>query len=102
MDSAAVEAPCEAQNEQQLLSECEQYLSAQELGGSAADQDSDTLNKTQSCHANLDSESTSTDLSSEVKQGSQLSLPLNNTGEPKRKRNFMDRCVNKVRSLIRK
>ncbi|XP_067010888.1 uncharacterized protein [Anabrus simplex] len=103
--AATEEAPCSKESEEQLLNECEQYLSAQELGTDQPDSGSDTqLNKTQSCHANLDTESViSSDSNSEAKQnGSQLSLPLPNAGEHKRKRNFMDRCVNKVRSLIRK
>lgn len=99
--------PCEAGTEQQLLRECEQYLSAQVLDSDKEEkQDVALVNKTQSCDVNLDSDTASTISSSEpragISQGSLLSLPLPSSGEPKRKRNFMDRCVNKVRSLMRK
>ena len=61
-----------------------------------------TLLKAKSCGAGLDSDDS---YSSEYKpvikgQGSLLSLPTG--AEPKRKRNFMDKCVNKVRSFIKK
>ena len=96
--------------EQQLLRECEQYLSAQVLDSKKEEkeekQESALVNKTQSCDVNLDSDTASTISSGEprsgISQGSLLSLPLPSSGEPKRKRNFMDRCVNKVRSLMRK
>ena len=61
-----------------------------------------TLLKAKSCGAGLDSDDS---FSSEYKpvikgQGSLLSLPAG--AEPKRKKNFMDKCVNKVRSFIKK
>jgi len=107
LDESNPEPPCQTQTEQQLLRECEQYLSAQELDSSAEQRDSDVLVKeAQGCHTNLDSDTVSTSSSggprAGISQGSLLSLPLHSAGEPKRKRNFMDRCVNKVRSLIRK
>lgn len=70
------------------------------------DHDRSTMLKTRSCGAGLDSDgsvsSSEYSKSGDLKKGpgSLLSLP---TGvEPKRKRNFMDKCVNKVRSFIRK
>lgn len=61
--------------------------------------------KTRSCGAGLDSDGSAS--SSEYSRsgrpkdpGSLLSLPTG--AEPKRKRNFMDKCVNKVRSFIKK
>lgn len=61
-----------------------------------------TLLKAKSCGAGLDSDD---NYLSEYKpvikgQGSLLSLPAG--AEPKRKKNFMDKCVNKVRSFIKK
>lgn len=93
--------PSEPRPEQQLLRECEQYLSAQELN-SVTEQGDMPVNKA----TNMDSDNVSTSSSGDarvgVSQGSLLSLPLPTSGEPKRKRNFMDKCVNKVRSLIKK
>lgn len=65
--------------------------------------DKSTLLKTRSCGAGLDSDESIS--SNEFKpkskeQGSLLSLPTG--AEPKRKKNFMDKCVNKVRSFMRK
>lgn len=90
-----------------MLRECEQYLSAQELDSNMEQGESDVpVNEAANCHATVDSDTVSTGSSGEVRaemcKGSHLSLPLPSRGEPKRKRNFMDRCVNKVRSLMRK
>jgi hypothetical protein len=105
LDESKPEPPCQTETEKQLLRECEQYLSAQELDSTAEQRDV-PVKEAQSCHANLDSDTVSTSSSggarAGISQGSLLSLPLPSAGEPKRKRNFMDRCVNKVRSLIRK
>lgn len=65
--------------------------------------DKSTLLKARSCGAGLDSDESIS--SNEYKpkskeQGSLLSLPTG--AEPKRKKNFMDKCVNKVRSFMRK
>lgn len=67
-----------------------------------------TMLKARSCGAGLDSDGSVS--SSEYGggrptgpkkgPGSLLSLPAG--AEPKRKRNFMDKCVNKVRSFMRK
>lgn len=65
--------------------------------------DKSTLLKAKSCGAGLDSDGSvsSNEYKPSVKgQGSLLSLPTG--AEPKRKKNFMDKCVNKVRSFIRK
>ncbi|KAL2718979.1 nucleolin 2-like [Vespula squamosa] len=65
--------------------------------------DKSTLLKAKSCGAGLDSNESvsSNDYKAEIKeQGSLLSLPAG--AEPKRKRNFMDKCVNKVRSFIKR
>lgn len=109
VDSTPNEANDNAGDEEQkLVSECEQYLSAQELTAKPAEQKTDGLqgkemfNVLQTSHPELDYESRSIDDCSDVKQGSQLSLPLSNTGDNRRKKNFMDRCVNKVRSFIKK
>lgn len=56
--------------------------------------DRDGLSKSRSYEDHLDSDS------SFDPNGSMLSLP--NSGDGKRKRNFMDKCVSKVRHLIRK
>lgn len=69
----------------------------------ATGNDKSTLLKAKSCGAGLDSDESIS--SSEYKpktkeQGSLLSLPTG--AEPKRKKNFMDKCVNKVRSFMRK
>jgi hypothetical protein len=106
-DSPPSQPPCQTQTEQQLLRECEQYLSSQELDSHTEQRESDVpFNEAQSCHTNLDTDTVSTSSSggarAGINQGSLLSLPLPSAGEPKRKRNFMDRCVNKVRSLMRK
>lgn len=90
-----------------MLRECEQYLSAQELDSNTEQREGDVPdNEAQTCPTNLDLDTVSTSSSDEartrISKGSHLSLPLPSTGEPKRKRNFMDRCVNKVRSLMRK
>lgn len=53
------------------------------------------LTKTRSLEEHLDDSESS---SGDPKRSSQISL----SSDTKRKRNFMDRCVNKVRSLIRK
>jgi hypothetical protein len=98
LDDPTPEAPCQAE-ETQLLRECEQYLSAQELDSETGPRDSDVpVNEAQDAV----STGSSGEVRAEISKGSHLSLPLPSTGEPKRKRNFMDRCVNKVRSLIRK
>lgn len=107
LDESTPEPPSPTRKEQQLLKECEQYLSAQELDSASEQRGRDVpVNGAQSCHTNLDSDTVSTSSSGEtragISQGSLLSLPLPSAGEPKRKRNFMDRCVNKVRSLMRK
>lgn len=65
--------------------------------------DKSTLLKAKSCGAGLDSDENI--LSNEYKsksreEGSLLSLPTG--AEPKRKKNFMDKCVNKVRSFMKK
>lgn len=69
----------------------------------ATGNDKSTLLKAKSCGAGLDSDESisSNEYKPKTKeQGSLLSLP---TGvEPKRKKNFMDKCVNKVRSFMRK
>lgn len=72
------------------------------------DHDRSTMLKARSCGAGLDSDGSVS--SSEYSggrstgpkkdPGSLLSLPAG--AEPKRKRNFMDKCVNKVRSFMRK
>lgn len=69
--------------------------------------DRSTMLKAKSCGAGLDSDGSvsSSEYGSRAsgpKQGpgSLLSLPAG--AEPKRKRNFMDKCVNKVRSFMRK
>lgn len=60
-----------------------------------------TLLKAKSCGAGLDSdESISSNEYKSREQGSLLSLPTG--AEPKRKKNFMDKCVNKMRSFMRK
>ncbi|EFN88463.1 Sterile alpha and TIR motif-containing protein 1, partial [Harpegnathos saltator] len=73
------------------------------------DDDRSTILKARSCGAGLDSEDGSVssseyggNRSADAKRGpgSLLSLPAG--AEPKRKRNFMDKCVNKVRSFMRK
>lgn len=70
---------------------------------SQTENEKSTLLKAKSCGAGLDSDGSTS--SNEYKpktkgQGSLLSLPTG--AEPKRKKNFMDKCVNKVRSFIRK
>lgn len=67
-----------------------------------AENEKSTLLKAKSCGAGLDSDdSYSQEYKPVIKgQGSLLSLP--NGAETKRKRNFMDKCVNKVRSFIKK
>lgn len=56
------------------------------------------LTKAKSCGAGIDY-----DRMSSVVSESQYSVHSLSSGtEPKRKRNFMDKCVNKVRSLIKK
>lgn len=107
LDETLPEPSNQTRNEQQLLRECEQYLSAQELDSTSEQRGSVTsVNEAQTCHTNMDSDTVSTSSSGGarvgISQGSLLSLPLPSAGEPKRKRNFMDRCVNKVRSLMRK
>lgn len=65
--------------------------------------DKSTLLKAKSCGAGLDSDESisSNEYKPKLKeQGSLLSLPTG--AEPKRKKNFMDKCVNKVRSFMRK
>lgn len=66
-----------------------------------SDNDRSMMFKAQSCGAGLDSDDSvsSNEYRSKVK-GSLLSLPIG--VEPKRKRNFMDKCVNKVRSFMKK
>lgn len=60
-----------------------------------------TLLKAKSCGAGLDSdENISSNEYKSREQGSLLSLPTG--AEPKRKKNFMDKCVNKMRSFMRK
>lgn len=69
----------------------------------ATGNDKSTLLKAKSCGAGLDSDESisSNDYKPRTKeQGSLLSLPTG--AEPKRKKNFMDKCVNKVRSFMRK
>lgn len=56
--------------------------------------DRDCLSKSRSYEDHLDSDSYND------RNGSMLSLP--NSGDGKRKKNFMDKCVSKVRHLIRK
>lgn len=58
------------------------------------EEERDGLSKSRSYEDHLDSES------SNDRNGSMLSLP--NSGDGKRKRNFMDKCVSKVKNLIRK
>lgn len=68
-----------------------------------AGNDKSTLLKAKSCGAGLDSDESisSNEYKPKMKeQGSLLSLPTG--AEPKRKKNFMDKCVNKVRSFMRK
>lgn len=69
----------------------------------ATGNDKSTLLKAKSCGAGLDSDESISSNEYKAKsreQGSLLSLPTG--AEPKRKKNFMDKCVNKVRSFIRK
>lgn len=69
----------------------------------ASGNDKSTLLKAKSCGAGLDSDESisSNDYKPKSReQGSLLSLPTG--AEPKRKKNFMDKCVNKVRSFMRK
>ena len=75
-----------------------------------------TLSKAKSCGAGLDSNESfssneynrtgadpfSNKNNSQRQQGSLLSLHAACAADPKRKRNFMNKCVNKVRSLIKK
>lgn len=66
-----------------------------ELRTEDEDEVSGSLTKTKSCGAGLDDNN-----QDKKERGSLLSLP---TGvEPKRKKNFMDKCVNKVRLFIKK
>lgn len=69
------------------------------------DRSSTLLKTSRSCGAGLDSDGSITSNEYGARpcakgQGSLLSLPAG--VEPKRKRNFMDKCVNKVRSFMKK
>jgi len=97
------------QIEEQKIKEVAQVSLTKQSDNDYYDDDdkSTTLLKTsRSCGAGLDSDGSIT--SSEYSgsrpcakgQGSLLSLPAG--AEPKRKRNFMDKCVNKVRSFMKK
>lgn len=104
----------ERQSEEQKIKEAVQVSSVKQSDNNDNDDYDDdddgrstTLLKTsRSCGAGLDSDGSIA--SSEYGgsrpcakgQGSLLSLPAG--AEPKRKRNFMDKCVNKVRSFMKK
>lgn len=100
----------ERQIEEQKMKEAVQVSSVKRNDNDNYDDDDDrssTLLKiSRSCGAGLDSDGSVA--SSEYGgsrpcakgQGSLLSLPAG--AEPKRKRNFMDKCVNKVRSFMKK
>jgi hypothetical protein len=85
--------------EEAVVSACEQYLSAAELR-TQTPQPSTSLEPTPCKRASILNRAHSCD---EARERSTSVLSLTSAAsEPKRKRNFMDRCVNKVRSLIRK
>lgn len=87
-------------DEEQLVRECEQYLSNQELRT--------PLVATAPTPASTSSHSGSASSLSEGGSGtngicaSSTSLPPDGAAVLERKRNLVDRCVHKVRSLIRK
>ncbi|KAF4526326.1 hypothetical protein B566_EDAN015480 [Ephemera danica] len=101
-DSSTPEPGQSSSDEAAVVSACEQYLSAAELSRATSPPPaaSDVAPRS-SIRASLLGRALSCDETSRDHSGSALSL-TSASSEPKRKRNFMDRCVNKVRSLIRK
>lgn len=92
-----------SQNRQQTIELCDNSVEPIQERLMTIVKDKSTLLKAKSCGAGLDSNesASSNDYKAEIKeQGSLLSLPAG--AEPKRKRNFMDKCVNKVRSFIKR
>lgn len=90
--------------EEAVVSACEQYLSAAELRTQPPHppqpSSSSSVQPTPCKRASILNRAHSCD---EARERSTSVLSLTSAAsEPKRKRNFMDRCVNKVRSLIRK
>lgn len=98
LDRESSPEPGPSSDEAAVVTECEQYLSAAQLSPSASEP-----SRTPAHHPvrSLLGRALSCDESTRERSTSALSL-ASNSSEPKRKRNFMDRCVNKVRSLIRK
>lgn len=102
-DSSAGEVS-NSENRQQTIEFCDNSVEPiQERLMTIENDNKSTLLKAKSCGAGLDSNESvsSNEYKDEIKeQGSLLSLPTG--AEPKRKRNFMDKCVNKVRSFIKR
>lgn len=94
----------DSDNRQQTIELCDNSVEPiQERLMTIVNDNKSTLLKAKSCGAGLDSNESvsSNEYKDETKeQGSLLSLPAG--AEPKRKRNFMDKCVNKVRSFMKR
>lgn len=69
---------------------------------SKVENEKSTLLKAKSCGAGLDSDDNYSQEYKPVIKGQGSLLSLSTGADPKRKRNFMDKCVNKVRSFIKK
>ncbi|KAK2581225.1 hypothetical protein KPH14_008022 [Odynerus spinipes] len=102
-ESSATEV-ADSENRQQTIELCDNSVEPiQERLMTIEGNNKSTLLKAKSCGAGLDSNESvsSNEYKDEIKeQGSLLSLPTG--AEPKRKRNFMDKCVNKVRSFMKR
>jgi len=80
-------------DEAAVVSACEKYLSATELSAPSERRAAPPLQRGLSCDAAAEAPTQNP----AGRSDSAFSLD-----EPKRKRNFMDKCVNKVRSFIKK
>lgn len=96
-------------DEQGIRETVQERLMTQEENNDYDDDDNESammLKASRSCGAGLDTDGSASSseysgLGARAKDpGSLLSLPTG--AEPKRKRNFMDKCVNKVRSFMKK
>lgn len=86
------------EDEAAVVKACEKYLSATELSAAPAPQRAaPPLQRGVSCSAAGSDEAAAPKHLPSAHSDSAFSLD-----EPKRKRNFMDKCVNKVRSFIKK
>lgn len=100
-DKAAAQQGCSSYETPPVTQSCENILNNKEI--TQTDDEKSALNDSKfECNNATNENALEESTNSDDKQSSSTLSLHSNSSESKRKRNFMDRCVNKVRSLIKK